>query len=98
MKKIAVLAVACSVLAGCSYLGEPESYTVVDEVTTPVAEPAPAPAPMPVPVVAPMMVRPVAACGCCTQTNVCGTGACQINPGVAGPLVINIPPQTVCVQ
>ncbi len=97
MKKIAVLAVACSVLAGCSYLGEPESYTVVDEVATPVAEPAPAPAPAPV--VAPMMVRPMATCGCCTRTNVCGTsGACQINPGVAGPLVITIPPQTVCVQ
>lgn len=97
MKKIAVLAVACAVLAGCSYLGEPESYTVVDEVATPVAEPAPAPAPAPV--VAPMMVRPMATCGCCTRTNVCGTsGACQINPGVAGPLVITIPPQTVCVQ
>lgn len=96
MKKIAVLTVACSILAGCSYLGEPESYTVVDEVTTPVVEPQPAPA---TPVV---VAQPSSPCGCGCG---CGyvrpgirAGACQINPGVAGPLVIDIPAQSVCVQ
>ncbi len=93
MKKIAVLTVACSVLAGCSYLGEPEAYTVVDEETMPVVQPAPVAQPAPIATIAP---RP--ACGCGYVRPGVQAGACQINPGVAGPLVINIPASSVCVQ
>ncbi len=93
MKKIAVLTVACSVLAGCSYLGEPEAYTIVDEETTPVVQPAPVAKPAPVATVAPQP-----ACGCGYVRPGVRAGACQINPGVAGPLVINIPASSVCVQ
>ncbi|MBR4932341.1 MAG: hypothetical protein IKZ02_04865, partial [Alphaproteobacteria bacterium] len=39
MKKILALTIACSVLSGCSYLGEPEAYTVVEEETAPIATP-----------------------------------------------------------
>lgn len=95
MKKIAVLTVACSILAGCSYLGEPESYTVVDEVSTPVAAPQPAPAPVAAPVV---IAQPATPCGCGFVRPGVRAGACQVNPGVTGPLVIDIPAQSVCVQ
>ncbi len=98
MKKIAVLTIACSVLAGCSYLGQPESYTVIDEDVAPVAaQPAPVvQQPVAAPVVAPAPVRP--SCGCGYVRPCCSNGACQLNPGVAGPLVIEIPAQSVCIQ
>ncbi len=94
MKKIVALALVCSVLSGCHYLGEPEAYTVVDEETAPVVAPAPVPTPQPVrPVAAP--VQPACGCG---YVNGVKMGACQINPGVSGPLMIRIPEQAVCVQ
>lgn len=93
MKKIAILTVACSVLAGCTYLGEPESYTVVDETVAPVVEPQPAP------VVVPTVVATPQPAVCCASRPVMNhAGPCQINPGVSGPLVVNIPAQSVCVQ
>lgn len=91
MKKVIALALACSTLAGCHYLGEPEAYTVVEEDTAPIATPAPVAQPV-VPV-----VQPVAPCGC-GMVNGVQRSACQVNPGVAGPLVITIPSSTVCVR
>lgn len=77
MKKILVLTVACTALAGCSYLGQPEAYTVISEEKAPVVEQvrveAPAPvvapcggvycaqAPRPAPIVAPV-VSPCTTC------------------------------------
>ncbi len=94
MKKILALTIACSVLSGCSYLGEPEAYTVVEEETAPIATPAPVTTPAPVVYAQPTCGMPrcgMPRCGC-------SQGACQINPGIAGPLVITIPEQSVCVQ
>lgn len=95
MKKILALTFACSVLAGCTYLGEPEAYTVVEENTVPVA-PAPVAAPAPV-----VLHNPCGGVYCAARAvrPTCGCqGACQINPGVAGPLVVDIPVQSVVVQ
>lgn len=103
MKKILALTFACSVLAGCTYLGEPEAYTVVEENTAPVAA---APAPVRAPVVAPApavvgnpcggvycaAARPVVRPTCACQ------GACQTNPGIAGPLVVEVPAQPIVIQ
>ena len=98
MKKFLTLALVATTLSGCHYLGTPEAYTVVEE--TPAAQPVqPVVAPQPVvqaPVMpAPVMQAPVApACGGCAY----GQTACQINPGVRGPIMITIPASTVCVQ
>lgn len=89
MKKFLALAVAAMTLSGCHYLGAPESYTVVDEERAPMMQPVVQP--MPQPVMRPAPVMP-ASCGCATGT------ACQINPGVAGPIEITIPAQKVCIQ
>lgn len=88
MKKLLAVALALTTLSGCHYLGEPEAYTVVDEERAPVAA---QPAPVARPMVAP--VAPMPTCGCPT-----GQAACQINPGVAGPIMIQIPASTVCIQ
>ncbi len=106
MKKIALLTVACSIIAGCSYLGEPEAYTIVEEETAPVAESAvePTPAVEPAPVVEPApscgcgSIQPTTGCGCGSVQPTTQTGACQINPGMKGPLVIEIPAQSVCIK
>lgn len=94
MKKILALTIACSVLSGCSYLGEPEAYTVVEEETAPIATPAPVTTPAPV-----VYAQPTCGMARCGMPRCgCSQGACQINPGIAGPLVITIPEQSVCVQ
>ena len=99
MKKIFAVLLAGATLTGCHYLGEPEAYTVVDEeratIVQPVIQPQPMPTPMPAPVVQPMPapVMAPASCGCAT-----GQTACQVNPGVAGPITLTIPAQTICVQ
>ncbi|MBQ6854415.1 MAG: hypothetical protein IJO11_03110 [Alphaproteobacteria bacterium] len=94
MKKILALTIACSVLSGCSYLGEPEAYTVVEEETAPIATPAPVTTPAPV-----VYAQPTCGMSHCGMPRCgCSQGACQINPGIAGPLVITIPEQSVCVQ
>ncbi|MBE6456287.1 MAG: hypothetical protein E7014_07590 [Alphaproteobacteria bacterium] len=104
MKKILALTIACSVLSGCSYLGEPEAYTVVEEETAPIATPAPVTTPAPVVYAQPtcgMSHCGMSHCGmprCGMPRCGCSQGACQINPGIAGPLVITIPEQSVCVQ
>lgn len=86
MKKVFALTVACFTLSGCHYLGEPESYTLVDEERAPTVQQAPVQ-----PIIHP---TPAPYCG---QT-VCSQGACQINQGVAGPLTVTIPAQSVCIQ
>ncbi len=98
MKKIFALTVACTVLAGCSYLGQPEAYTVIDEETAQIPEPVKveAPAPKPAPVMTPCggvycAPAPIKTCGC-TQAP------CQINPGMKEPLVIQLPGQPIVVQ
>lgn len=94
MKKLLAIALAATTLSGCHYLGTPEAYTVVDEERAPVVQqPVAQPAPMPVaqPMVAP--VAPMPTCGCSM-----GQSACQINPGVSGPIMITIPASTVCIQ
>ena len=94
MKKLLAMALAVTTLSGCHYLGEPEAYTVVDEERAPVMQqPVVAPAPMPgaQPMVAP--AAPMPTCGCAM-----GQSACQINPGVTGPIMITIPASTVCIQ
>ena len=94
MKKILALTIACSVLSGCSYLGEPEAYTVVEEETAPIATPAPVTTPAPV-----VYAQPTCGMSHCGMPRCgCSQVACQINPGIAGPLVITIPEQSVCVQ
>ena len=98
MKKVFALLVACASLSGCHYLGAPESYTVVDEDRAPVVQPVVAPQPIvrPAPVMAPVMApatQMAPTCGCNNQM-----GACQINPGVRGPIEITIPAQKVCIQ
>lgn len=97
MKKLLAMALAVTTLSGCHYLGEPEAYTIVDEERAPMAQPvvAPAPMPAPAPVVRPMVVpaAPAPSCGCQM-----GQSACQINPGVSGPIMITIPASTVCIQ
>ena len=93
MKKLLAMALALTTLSGCHYLGEPEAYTVVDEERAPMVQPVAAP--MPAPVVRPMVApaAPMPSCGCQM-----GQSACQINPGVTGPLMITIPASTVCIQ
>lgn len=98
MKKIVALAVVCSVLSGCHYLGEPEAYTVVDEKTA-VAEPQAIQPVQPIRPVQSMSLPTViqSPCGCGYVGSI-GMGACQINPGVSGPLVIRIPEQSICIR
>lgn len=91
MKKIVALTMACCVLTGCHYLGEPEAYTVVDEETTVIQQQPVQPIQ---PVIAPVAIQPACGCGYVNGTRM---GACQINPGVAGPLMIRIPEQSVCI-
>lgn len=99
MKKIFAVLLAGATLTGCHYLGEPEAYTVVDEeratIVQPVIQPQPVMQPViqPQPVVAPAPVAPAPTCGCSY-----GQSACQVNPGVAGPITLTIPAQTICVQ
>ena len=95
MKKIFAVLLAGATLTGCHYLGEPEAYTVVDEERATIVQPVIQPQPMPAPVVQPMPapVMAPASCGCAT-----GQTACQVNPGVAGPITLTIPAQTICVQ
>ena len=87
MKKVLTVLVASMALTGCHYLGAPESYTVVDEERAPVMQPVVQPVMRPAPVVAPTN------CGCNNEM-----GACQVNPGVQGPIEIMIPAQKVCIQ
>lgn len=82
MKKVLALVLGAMTLSGCHYLGAPESYTVVDEQRLPVVQQ---------PVMRPAPAAPV--CGCPA-----GMGACQVNPGVRGPIEITIPAQKVCIQ
>lgn len=91
MKKLLAVALALTSLSGCHYLGEPEAYTIVDEERAPMAQPVAAPAPVVRPMIAP--AAPMPSCGCQT-----GQSACQINPGVSGPIMITIPASTVCIQ
>ena len=100
MKKFLALALVCSVISGCSYLGSPESYTVVDENVAPETPAAPAPAPAPVVAPAPVTASPCGGVYCAAQAPKCGCAhaPCQMNPGVAGPIMINIPSQSVMVQ
>lgn len=93
MKKIIALTMACSVLSGCHYLGEPEAYTVVDEETAVIEQ---QPVQTVQPIVAPVMT-PAYGCGCGAARGV-RMGACQMNPGVTGPLVIRIPEQSICIK
>ncbi len=88
MKKFLALALVCSVVSGCSYLGAPESYTVVEENVAPVAAPAP------------VTVLPCGGVYCAARTPRCGCAhaPCQTNPGVTGPLMVTIPTQAVTVQ
>ena len=97
MKKFLALALVCSVVSGCTYLGAPESYTVVDENLAPVAPEAPA---APVVAPAPVTASPCGGVYCAASTPRCGCSyaPCQTNPGVAGPLMITIPAQVVAVQ
>ena len=88
MKKFLALTLVATALSGCHYLGAPEAYTVVEE--TPAPAPAMQPVVQPSPVMAPMPATP---CGCSY-----GQSACQINPGVSGPIMITIPASTVCIQ
>lgn len=95
MKKILALSVVCAAISGCTYLGSPESYTLVEDNVAP----APAPAPVAVPQSVSYCATRVSSCGCGYAAKCsCGHGACQINPGVAGPLVVTIPGQSVTVQ
>ncbi len=87
MKKVFTVLFASMALTGCHYLGAPESYTVVDEERAPVMQPVVQPVVRPAPMVAPTN------CGC---NNL--MGACQVNPGVQGPIEIMIPAQKVCIQ
>lgn len=87
MKKVLTVLFASMALTGCHYLGAPESYTVVDEERAPVMQPVVQPVVRPAPMVAPTN------CGC---NNL--MGACQVNPGVKGPIEITIPAQKVCIQ
>ena len=87
MKKVLTVLFASMALTGCHYLGAPESYTVVDEERAPVMQPVVQPVMRPAPVVAPTN------CGCNNAM-----GACQVNPGVQGPIEIMIPAQKVCIQ
>lgn len=94
MKKFLALALVCSVVSGCTYLGAPESYTVVDENV------APAPA-APVVSPAPVTALPCGGVYCAAASTPrcgCAHAPCQTNPGVAGPLTITIPTQAVAVQ
>ncbi len=93
MKKVFALLVGAMTLSGCHYLGAPESYTVVDEERAPLMQPVvQQPIMRPVMPVAPV-VAPQPACGCPNTM-----GACQVNPGVRGPIEIMIPAQKVCIQ
>ena len=96
MKKFLALALVCSVVSGCSYLGAPESYTVVDENITQEAPAVPAPVVTPAPVTA----LPCGGVYCAARAPRCGCAhaPCQTNPGVAGPLMVTIPVQSVWVQ
>ena len=89
MKKLLALTLVCSVVSGCSYLGAPESYTVVEENVAPAPVVAPAPT-----------VLPCGGVYCAAHAPRCGCAnkPCQINPGVAGPLVVSLPGQAVVVQ
>ncbi len=87
MKKVLTVLFASMALTGCHYLGAPESYTVVDEERAPVMQPVVQPVVRPAPMVAPTN------CGCNNSM-----GACQVNPGVKGPIEIMIPAQKVCIQ
>ena len=76
------------------YDGEEKAYTVVDEERAPIVQVAPVQQPImrPAPMRAPMMA-PATSCGCNNTI-----GACQVNPGVKGPIEITIPAQKVCIQ
>lgn len=94
MKKVFAVLLASMTLTGCHYLGAPEAYTVVDEERAPIVQVAPVQQPImrPAPMRAPMMA-PATNCGCNNTI-----GACQVNPGVKGPIEITIPAQKVCIQ
>ncbi len=96
MKKILALALVCSVISGCSYLGAPESYTVVDENVESTAPAAPA-APVAAPAPAPVMPCGGVYCAAAPRCG-CAHAPCQMNPGVSGPFMVTIPTQSVMVQ